>query len=80
MTKAELIQILKEEISKETGLSLNEIENYSSFYSLGLNSVSCVYVLDKLERKLKVELNPIFFWDYPTVELLSEHIASLTNA
>jgi acyl carrier protein len=79
MTKEELIQILKQEIVRETGIPLNEIADDADFYSLGLDSVSCVYVLDKLEKKLKVELNPMFFWDYPTIELLSGHIASLTK-
>jgi acyl carrier protein len=77
MTKQDLIQILKQEIAKETGIPLNEIEDGADFFSLGLDSISCVFVLDKLEKKLKVELNPIFFWDYPTIDSLSGHIASL---
>ena len=79
MTKEELIQLFKQEIVRETGIPLNEIEDSASFYSLGLDSISCVYVLDKLEKKLKVEMNPMFFWDYPTIESLSAHIASLKN-
>jgi acyl carrier protein len=77
MTKAEIIVVLKEQITRETGLRSEEIDLKASFHSLGLDSISCVYVMDRLEKRLQVELNPIVFWDYPTVELLSEHLLSL---
>ena len=77
MTKAQIIILLKQEISKENGLPLSEIEDSATFYSLGLDSINAVFVLDKLEKHLKVEMNPLFFWDYPTVELLAEHISSI---
>lgn len=77
MTKAEILLRIKQEISRETGLPLPEIEDSATFYSLGLDSVSSVYVLDKLERQIKTEMNPIIFWDYPTVALLAEYITSL---
>jgi acyl carrier protein len=77
MTKAEIIRILKEQIGRETGLGLLEIDEAATFYSLGLDSISCVYVLDKLEKRLQIELTPIMFWDYPTVELLAEHLLTL---
>jgi acyl carrier protein len=77
MTKLEVIAILKSEISRESGLSIKEIGDAAGFFSLGLDSISCVYVLDRVEKKIKIELNPIWFWDYPTIELLANHIASL---
>jgi acyl carrier protein len=79
MTKLEVISILKSEISHESGLSIEEIDDTAGFFSLGLDSISCVYVLDRVEKKIKVELNPIWFWDYPTIELLADHIASLNT-
>ena len=79
MTKQEVIAILKSEIARESGLPIEEIGDDVDFFSLGLDSISCVYVLDRVEKKIKMELNPIWFWDYPTVELLSEHIDSVRS-
>jgi acyl carrier protein len=79
MTKREVIQILKSEISREGGIPVAEIADGADFFSLGLDSISCVYVLDRVEKKIKIELNPIYFWDYPTVETLSCFIASITE-
>lgn len=70
---------LKEEIARETGLPVSQIEEDASFHSLGLDSISSVFILDVLEKKLEIEMNPMFFWDYPTVRLLAEHIISLRN-
>ena len=77
MTKPEILARLKEEIARETGLSIPEIDDSATFYSLGLDSINSVFILDKLERQFKVEMNPLFFWDYPTVELLTDHLTSL---
>ena len=78
MTKAEILSKLKEEITKETGLKREEISDSATFASLGLDSISSVVILDELERHLKLEMNPMLFWDYPTVELLAGHLNSLT--
>lgn len=77
MTKADVLQLLKAEIAAETGIPPSEIEDASSFADLGLNSISAVFILDVLEKKLGREMNPLFFWDYPTVELLAAHITTL---
>jgi len=78
-TKPEIVNALKEEIARETGLSVAAIDDNATFYSLGLDSISSVFVLDELEKKLAIQMNPMFFWDYPTVGLLAEHITSLQN-
>lgn len=75
MTKVHILQTLKQELSKETGLAVEDIADDASFFSLGLNSISAVYILDKLEEKLQIPMNPMFFWDYPTVSLFAEHLA-----
>ena len=77
--RTEILNTLKEEIAKETGAAVSAIDDDASFYSLGLDSISSVFVLDELEKKLNVEMNPMFFWDYPTVRLLAEHITSLVQ-
>ena len=74
-----ILNVLKEHIAKETGLPVSDIGDDASFYSLGLDSISAVYILDRLEKTLKVEMNPLFFWDYPTVGLLADHLTSLMN-
>lgn len=73
----DILLLLKTEIARETGIPVTDIADSASFFDLGLNSISAVFILDVLEKKLGIEMNPLFFWDYPTVELLAGHIVTL---
>ncbi len=73
-TKEETIAILKKLISEETGILISEIKETDTFFNLGLDSVSCIFLMDKLEKELQIELNPIHFWDYPSIDTYSDFI------
>lgn len=78
-TKEDILQLLKSEIAAETGIPVSEIDDTASFFELGLNSISAVFILDLLEKKLKVEMSPLFFWDYPTLDRFAEYISTLVE-
>ncbi len=77
MTREALIDAMKREIAKELRITPEEIHAQDSFAELGLDSVSGVYLLDKLEKLSHSELNPLMLWDYPTLEKLAEYITQL---
>lgn len=74
MTKEELIGIIKKLVSEETGISTAEIQDTDSFFNLGLDSISCIFLMDKLEKQIKMDLNPIYFWDYPTIDTYTDFL------
>ncbi len=74
MKREDLIEVIKKLIEEETGIPPNEISESDTFFNLGLDSVSCIFLMDKLEKKLQVELNPIHFWDYPSIDTYSEFL------
>jgi acyl carrier protein len=67
MQRTELLEFIKQSIAREKGIPVNEISEEDTFFSLGLDSISCIFIMEKVERFLKCELNPIHFWDYPTL-------------
>jgi len=73
-TRGDIIILIKKLISKETGILMDEIKETDSFFNLGLDSVSCIFLMDKLEKELKVELNPIHFWDYPSIDTYADFL------
>ena len=77
--KIEILNALKEEIARETGMAVSHVDDDASFHSLGLDSISAIVVLDELEKRLSIEMNPMLFWDYPTIRLLADHINSLND-
>ena len=52
----------------------------AKFTRLGLDSAMTVYLLMELEDKLDLELSPETFYDHPTVDALSAHLAEKTAA
>ncbi len=75
----EIIEFFKELIAEETGSKPSEINIDEGFQSLGLDSVNAVFLLEKMERRYKVSLSPLLFWDYPTIKTFSAHIYSLIS-
>lgn len=74
MTRPELISILKSVIADETGIAVAEIADTDTFFNLGLDSVSCIFLMDKVEKILKVELNPLYFFDYPSIDTYADFL------
>lgn len=74
MTRPEVLNVLKTLISEETGIAVAEINDTDTFFNLGLDSVSCIFLLDKVEKKLNVEINPIHFWDYPSLDTYTDFL------
>lgn len=66
-------------ISKEINTSIEEIDSEEYFSSFGIDSMRAVALLDEMEKETGLELNPLIFWDYPTIASLSEHINSCLN-
>jgi len=74
MNKNDLIELMKRLIAQELKVSINEVDIHAEFFDLGLDSISAMYLIEKLENELKITISPLDFWDYPTVDKLSEHI------
>ena len=79
MKREELLLFIKTEIAAETDCAIEQISETDTFHSFGLDSLSSITILNKLEDEFNLDLNPIYFWDYPTLGafadfLLKEHI------
>ncbi|MEQ8424895.1 MAG: acyl carrier protein [Cyclobacteriaceae bacterium] len=73
----EIIHLLQERIAEETKLDLNKLDPDIPMGAFGLDSINSIYVLEQLENELGVELNPLMFYDYPTIRKFSSHLLSL---
>ena len=75
--KDELIDLFKKEVADETKDNPDAISEFDNFLSLGLDSVTCIFLLERMEKHLNIELNPIWFWDYPTIDSFSDYLLTL---
>ncbi|MDQ2656351.1 MAG: acyl carrier protein [Bacteroidota bacterium] len=74
VTKADIIDFLKHEVSKECEMPVAEVDPRVPFVDFRMDSLKAVYIMDSLEKYIGEELSPLYFWDYPTIDSLSGFI------
>jgi acyl carrier protein len=67
-SKEELIKLLIATTSRELKVSPDTIDVHTNFNNMGMDSLSAMYILDTLEKELNVEINPLIFWEHPTID------------
>jgi acyl carrier protein len=69
-----IVNFIKNIISKECDIAIDTIAPENSFFELGLDSISAVYLLELAENECKLKLNLLLFWDYPTIQTFSNKL------
>lgn len=67
---------LVEQLVRLTDLLPEQIDITEPFASYGLDSVAAAGLSGELGNWLGKQLSPTITWDYPTVKLLANHLAS----
>jgi len=80
MTREEISTFCVDQLAEILRISKSEIDVNAKFTRLGLDSAMTVYLLMELEDRLDLELSPETFYDYPTVDALSAHLAAKISA
>lgn len=75
MTREQISAFCVTSLANVLRISADKVKTDTKFSRLGLDSAMVVYVLMELEEKLGLELSPDDFYDYPTVDELSRHLA-----
>jgi acyl carrier protein len=75
MTREQISDFCIISLAKVLRMRTDRIETKAKFSRLGLDSVMVVYVMMELEEKLDLELSTDDFYDYPTIDELSSHLA-----
>ena len=80
MTKEEISTFCVDQLAEILRVPKEQVDVNAKFARLGLDSAMTVYLLMELEEKLDLELSPETFYDYPTVDALSAHVAEKVAA
>lgn len=70
---------LIEQINLLTGLAPGQIDITEPFSAYGIDSVAAAGLSGELGKLIGEEIPPTITWDYPTVELLANHLALRLN-
>ena len=63
-------------LAKNLDFDRDEIDTTVTFDHYGLDSTTAAFMTTDLEDWLKLELDLTLLYDYPTIEELSQHLAS----
>lgn len=74
ITKDELVEFLKDQVSRECEVPRNQVDIHTEFINYNMDSVKAVFIMDQLEKWLETDLSPLYFWDNPTIDSLSTFI------
>ena len=77
--KTQIQSWLVDKIAEVVDLMPQEIDPAMPYSEYGLDSVSAVLVSADLEDWLGVEISPTMTWDFPTIDALSGHLATLVK-
>lgn len=75
-TPEEIKSWLKEKIAREIKTQPENIAADRPFTDFGLDSIIIVTLVDELEHRLGISLDPTIFWEYPTIEILTDWLVS----
>lgn len=75
MTREQISAFCVTSLANVLRIATDKVKTDTKFSRLGLDSAMVVYVLMELEEKLGLELSPDDFYDYPTIDELSRHLA-----
>ena len=75
MTQQEISELCVASLANVLRIAKDRVKTDTKFSRLGLDSAMIVYVMLEIEEKLELELSTDDFYDYPTVDDLSRHLA-----
>jgi acyl carrier protein len=75
MTQQEISELCVASMANVLRLAKDRIKTDTKFSRIGLDSAMVVYVMLEIEEKLGLELSTDDFYDYPTIDQLSRHLA-----
>lgn len=75
MDSEEIKNVLTQEIAAELGTAPEEIDETASFMRLGVSSVQALKVINRLRRRLEIDVNPVALFEFKTIEDISDYLA-----
>lgn len=76
MNQEQLITFLKEEIALAIGQNPGSIEDNIHFLRLGISSIQTIKVMNKIKKKLEIDLNPVAMFEHKTINELARYLQS----
>jgi acyl carrier protein len=74
MTRQQIVDFCIVSLARALRIPTQKVDTKARFNRMGLDSAMVVYVMMELEEKLDLELSMDDFYDYPTIDELSQYL------
>jgi acyl-CoA synthetase (AMP-forming)/AMP-acid ligase II/acyl carrier protein len=75
LAKGDIRTLLRAKLAARLGLRPEKVDPRASFHTHGLDSMQAADLIGEVSNALQMQLSPILFWNYPTIDELSEYLA-----
>jgi polyketide synthase PksL len=77
MNREQLIDYMKSALAETMAIDIDDIDENTSFFKLGVTSIQALKVINKMRRKLDVEINPAAIFEYKCISDLADYLMTL---
>ena len=77
MKKEQLIDCMKNDLAEIMNCEVDDIDENTSFFKLGVTSIQALKVINKMRRTLDVEINPAAIFEYKCIADLADYLLTL---
>lgn len=74
MTKQEIADYMQELMAEATDGNKESIDENTNFFQIGISSIEALKIMNKLRKRLQVEISPVAMFEYKTIAEMSEYL------
>lgn len=79
LTREAIVKWIREYLQRSLGLGRDVVDNDAYFSDYGVDSMFAVVMTGDIREWIKKDISPTALYEYPTVNQLADHVASLAG-
>ena len=80
MSKEDIIELLKAEIALVLNQDPDSIDEEVNFLKVGISSVQALKIINRVRKKLEIEINPVALFEYKTIAEFAGYLSESLNS
>ncbi|HET9238190.1 MAG TPA: SDR family NAD(P)-dependent oxidoreductase [Oligoflexus sp.] len=77
MNELQLVDLIKNILQRITRIALKDLDSKKGLFDIGIDSLTSISLLEELEKIFSIELGIATLYNFPSIERLAAHLASL---
>lgn len=79
LSKGQLTHLIKEQIASVINQEIDSIDEEMDFIKFGVSSLQTIMIINKIKKKLNIDINPIAMFEYKSINQLVNYLETRMN-